>query len=263
MASWSRACPPSTSRCSPASRSRPRRARATRSSAPPSTPRARSSCARRASGATRPSPGSWSWSSARRAPRPRSSASRTGSREIFVPAVLVTAAATFVIWFVFGPEPRFTLALTAFIGVVIIACPCAMGLATPTAIMVGTGKGAEAGILVRGGEALEAAGRIDTVVMDKTGHAHPGPPGGHPGRHPRPASTRHGSWTSPRPWRPARSTRWARRSSAGRARRSSVSRRSTGSRRSSAVACAARSTARRCSSGAAACSRSGARASRR
>jgi Cu+-exporting ATPase len=89
--------------------------------------------------------------------------------EVFVPAVLLVAAGTFVVWFLFGPEPRFTLALTAFIGVVIIACPCAMGLATPTAIMVGTGKGAEVGILVRGGEALEAAGRIDTVVMDKTG----------------------------------------------------------------------------------------------
>ncbi|MEO5965095.1 MAG: heavy metal translocating P-type ATPase [Candidatus Limnocylindrales bacterium] len=89
--------------------------------------------------------------------------------EIFVPAVIVVAALTFVAWFVFGPEPRVTLALTAFIGVVIIACPCAMGLATPTAIMVGTGKGAEAGILVRGGEALEVAGRVDTVVLDKTG----------------------------------------------------------------------------------------------
>jgi len=89
--------------------------------------------------------------------------------EVFVPAVIVIAALTFGAWFLFGPEPRVTLALTAFIGVVVIACPCAMGLATPTAIMVGTGKGAEAGILVRGGEALEAAGRIDTVVMDKTG----------------------------------------------------------------------------------------------
>jgi Cu+-exporting ATPase len=89
--------------------------------------------------------------------------------EIFVPVVLVVAALTFVAWFLAGPEPRVTLALTAFIGVVIIACPCAMGLATPTAIMVGTGKGAEVGILIRGGEALEGAGRVDTVVLDKTG----------------------------------------------------------------------------------------------
>ena len=89
--------------------------------------------------------------------------------EIFVPAVLVVAVATFVAWYALGAEPRLTLALTAFIGVVIVACPCAMGLATPTAIMAGTGRGAEAGILFRGGEALELAHRVSVVAFDKTG----------------------------------------------------------------------------------------------
>jgi Cu+-exporting ATPase len=89
--------------------------------------------------------------------------------EIFVPIVLVTAAATFAIWLAAGPEPRLTFALTAAISVLVIACPCAMGLATPTAIMVGTGRGAEAGILIRGGEALETAHRVSAVVLDKTG----------------------------------------------------------------------------------------------
>ena len=86
---------------------------------------------------------------------------------IFVPIVLVVAALTAAGWFIFGPSPVF--AVTVGIGVLIIACPCALGLATPTAIMVGTGKAAEHGILIRGGEALEQARRIDTVVLDKTG----------------------------------------------------------------------------------------------
>ncbi len=87
----------------------------------------------------------------------------------FVPFVLATGALTFVLWMLFGPEPKLTLALTAFISVVVIACPCAMGLATPTAIMVGTGRGAEGGVLFRGGEALEQAHRVDAIVLDKTG----------------------------------------------------------------------------------------------
>jgi Cu+-exporting ATPase len=75
---------------------------------------------------------------------------------------------TFVIWFALGPEPPLTFALVSTISVLIITCPCAMGLAAPTAIMVGTGKAAEMGILIRCGAALEGAGRIDTVVFDKT-----------------------------------------------------------------------------------------------
>jgi P-type Cu+ transporter len=87
----------------------------------------------------------------------------------FVPAVLAVAALTLAGWLLFGVEPRLTLGLEAMIAVLIIACPCALGLATPTAIMVGTGKGAEMGVLIRGGGALEQAQKINTIVLDKTG----------------------------------------------------------------------------------------------
>jgi Cu+-exporting ATPase len=87
----------------------------------------------------------------------------------FVPAVIGIATLTFVVWLVAGPEPALTYALLNFVAVLVIACPCALGLATPTAIMVGTGKGAENGILIRDGASLETAHKLDAVVLDKTG----------------------------------------------------------------------------------------------
>ena len=88
---------------------------------------------------------------------------------VFVPIVLVVAAVTFAMWLSFGPAPPLSFAFVTTVSVLLIACPCAMGLATPTAIMVGTGKGAEMGVLFRRGTALEVLARIDAIVLDKTG----------------------------------------------------------------------------------------------
>lgn len=94
----------------------------------------------------------------------------------FVPAVLVVAAATFVGWLVWGPEPRLAYAITNAVAVLIIACPCALGLATPMSIMVGVGRGAQAGVLIRNAEAIEKLARLDTLVVDKTGTLTEGKP---------------------------------------------------------------------------------------
>jgi Cu+-exporting ATPase len=94
----------------------------------------------------------------------------------FVPAVVLVAVATFIIWAAFGPEPKMAHALVNAVAVLIIACPCALGLATPMSIMVGTGRGAQTGVLIRNAEALETLERVDTLVVDKTGTLTEGKP---------------------------------------------------------------------------------------
>ncbi len=94
----------------------------------------------------------------------------------FVPAVILAAVATFAVWYMIGPQPRFAHALVNAVAVLIVACPCALGLATPMAIMVGTGRGAGAGILVRNAEALETFGKVNTLLVDKTGTLTEGKP---------------------------------------------------------------------------------------
>jgi P-type Cu+ transporter len=113
-----------------------------------------------------------------RAQRSRAPIQRLADRVAgwFVPAVIAAAVLAFVAWMAFGPEPRFTFGLVAAVTVLIIACPCALGLATPMSIMVGIGRGAHSGILIRDAQALEQFERIDTIVLDKTGTLTEGKP---------------------------------------------------------------------------------------
>jgi P-type Cu+ transporter len=113
-----------------------------------------------------------------RAQRSRAPIQRLADRVAgwFVPAVIAAALLAFAAWMLFGPEPRFTFGLVAAVTVLIIACPCALGLATPMSIMVGIGRGAHSGILIRDAEALEQFERIDTIVLDKTGTLTEGKP---------------------------------------------------------------------------------------
>jgi Cu+-exporting ATPase len=94
----------------------------------------------------------------------------------FVPAVILSAVIAFIVWYFAGPQPRFSHALVNAVAVLIVACPCALGLATPMAIMVGTGRGARTGILIRNAEALETFGKVDTLIIDKTGTLTEGKP---------------------------------------------------------------------------------------
>ena len=113
-----------------------------------------------------------------RAQRSRAPIQRLADRVAgwFVPAVIASALVAFAAWMAFGPEPRFTFAMVAAVTVLIIACPCALGLATPMSIMVGVGRGARSGILIRDAQALEQFERIDTIVIDKTGTLTEGKP---------------------------------------------------------------------------------------
>ena len=167
--SWT-ARPPSTSRCSPASPSRSTSGPATRSSEPPRT--APAPCVVRADAVGADSTLAQIIRLVEDAQGSQAPMQRLADQVSawFVPAVLLAALATFIGWMTFGPgTDRLVLAIGTTVAVLIIACPCALGLATPTAVMVGTGKAAELGILISDGQALETARRLTAVVLDKTG----------------------------------------------------------------------------------------------
>ena len=137
---------------------------------------AASSCAPKKSAATRCSRRSCRWCRRRSARARRSSGWPTRSRAGSCRLSSRVAIAAFVAWAMFGPEPRFAYGLVAAVSVLIIACPCALGLATPMSIMVGVGRGAQAGVLIKNAEALERMEKVDTLVIDKTGTLTEGKP---------------------------------------------------------------------------------------
>ena len=163
----------------------------------------------------------------------------------FVPTVITVAVLAFVAWLALGPEPALGYAVVAAVSVLIIACPCALGLATPMSIMVATGRGAQAGVLIRDAEALERLAGVDVLVLDKTGHADRGPAKPHRRRRLRGAPTMTASSRSPRRSSAALSIPWPRRSCRPPRTAASLDWRRPDSRPSPAKACAGPSRVRR------------------
>ena len=131
----------------------------------------------------------------------------------FVPAVVLVAIVAFIVWALFGPEPRMVFAIVSAVSVLIIACPCALGLATPMSIMMATGRGAQAGVLIKDAEALERFAKVDTLIVDKTGTLTEGKPEADRCRARLTASARRICWRLPQASSRAPNIRWPKRSS--------------------------------------------------